>query len=850
MRERILLVPGANATELVKTLARFGVNTFNFRAVNAAGLAELALQRSGISVPERILTLQESASLIASLLPQLGDYWKNSGYADAQQLAATLQTARLQITGDERETLRDALRQSEFTEKCTALQAVFDAYASACTQQRLSDAVMLLRLAIAQAEPLRNAELILLTEYPCTPLERALAEHLAGQPCEPVSLLSLFGRTEQPLRIGSYTAAYAASNEVADVIRTVCAENLPLDSCTVAVTDTRQYAQLIYELCRQLELDVTFGCGIPISNSNPAAFLKALDHWSTAGFFGKDALTALVNGSFFDRGRLQEMLGVDRSTIERVLEHAGELRLSYDAAANTEHLRRYEEAYPAQSDEDRLLTEALHRLAAELQKGPAYLLQTYTRLRGADTVRNLDRSALSVLLQAINSYLAFAPEGQPDLSPIIPQLMDRTVCAEQSRPGALHVTRAENCSCSLRENLFVTGLSADKFPGRPTENYLLLDNEMALLGEDAPISQRAVSRRSEQLEESLLLASSLGCRIRLSYSEINAAELKNANFSSVMFDLYRREHGEAAPIEDFTARLRRVGYFEQSLFADDGVGQAYKEGKRLITQPDGDADMPSPVRKRADFSPTAIETFFSCPKHFYLKTVIGLREPEEDDPFTVIDAGHYGDLAHEMMEYYSEHPELSEEAFLAEGRRRFAQYLAKRPALHRVDAESELQSFSDMLSLSYTHARSEHGEQPEEELSAVHAPTQIGLHGRIDRLEQNEDGTYTVVDYKSKRKEAHVQDDVKSCIQAMLYAYMEEASGEKTVSGCEYRYLRLGTTVRCAYNDETKAKLDELMQELRTALDSGVFPATPGDDACKYCRFGTICGKQEREGEA
>lgn len=43
--------------------------------------------------------------------------------------------------------------------------------------------------------------------------------------------------------------------------------------------------------------------------------------------------------------------------------------------------------------------------------------------------------------------------------------------------------------CSLREKLFVTGLSAANHPGSTTENYLLTDNDMRLFGENAPMSE-------------------------------------------------------------------------------------------------------------------------------------------------------------------------------------------------------------------------------------------------------------------------------------------------------------------------------------------------------------------------
>lgn len=840
MRETIILAPGANAAELLKTMAQFGKNAFNFRIVNAAGLASLALQRSGIAVTKRLITVQEAASLIARFLPEL-DYWKNSGYADAEQLASTLQAVRLLVTDNEQETVREKTLQGDFTAKNDGVLAVYERYLAACEAQGLMDTVMLLRQALAIAEPLSDADIILLKEYPCAPLEQALADRLAGHPCEAVSLISLFEKTPAPLKIESYTAAYGASNEVEDLIGTILENDLPLDRCTVAVTETRQYTQLILDLCRALEIPVTFGCGIPIANSLPAAFLKALSKWNTTGFHGIDALRELIFGGFFNVNALLERLGIEWNNLSDLIPAAGALRLSFDARSNAEKIAAYESTLPEKQAET---ADLLRKFAAELEQGPVYLLQTYARIRMEDdAAMKIDRSALQVIGQSLRAYLSFAPENAAcDIEPIIPEILNKTVCSEQSAPGKLHVTNLGGCSSCLRENLFVLGLSADKFPGKPTENFIVLDDEYLRFSEDAPTSQNNIERKRTQLTDTLLLASSLGCRIRLSYSDFNAADLKAANFSSVLFDLFRREHGDSVTVEDLTRCMKHTGYFDRALFADSGVGRQYKAGVKLRSTPAPAASQELQEVAEPDFSPSAIETFFACPKQFYFGSVLHLPEPEEDDPFTVIDAAQYGNLAHEMMELYAKNPSMTESEFLSAGAKLFDRHLAQRPPIHEVDAAAERQGFSDMLSLAYEHARSARGIRPESSLCVTHT-SGVRLNGRPDRLEQREDGTYTVVDYKTKRKISHVENDVKSCLQVMLYAYMAEQAKGLNIASCEYRYLRLGKKVLCAYNEQTKAELDALLREFKEALDHGHFPAAPSDDACKYCSYSTICGK-------
>ena len=103
-----------------------------------------------------------------------------------------------------------------------------------------------------------------------------------------------------------------------------------------------------------------------------------------------------------------------------------------------------------------------------------------------------------------------------------------------------------------------------------------------------------------------------------------------------------------------------------------------------------------------------------------------------------------------------------------------------------------------------------------------------------------------IVDYKTGRQIRHVQDDVDTCLQVLIYAYMMEKQGY-SVDGCEYRYLRLNEKVTCCYNDEMKEALNQKLQQFKSAMESGVFPiADPEDqkEVCRYCQYGKVCGKK------
>ena len=125
----------------------------------------------------------------------------------------------------------------------------------------------------------------------------------------------------------------------------------------------------------------------------------------------------------------------------------------------------------------------------------------------------------------------------------------------------------------------------------------------------------------------------------------------------------------------------------------------------------------------------------------------------------------------------------------------------------------------------------------EEDIQCEH-PIGVKLHGFPDRVEMLDDGTCLIVDFKTKRKVEHVEDDFASCFQIVVYAYLMESLGYK-VSGGEFRYLRLGRTVKCKYDDEMKKQLEFALTQFKEAMLEGSFPCSEGN--CTYCKFAGNC---------
>ena len=134
----------------------------------------------------------------------------------------------------------------------------------------------------------------------------------------------------------------------------------------------------------------------------------------------------------------------------------------------------------------------------------------------------------------------------------------------------------------------------------------------------------------------------------------------------------------------------------------------------------------------------------------------------------------------------------------------------------------------------------------EKELTYRHS-SGVQIHGYPDQVKKVGD-QHVVVDYKTGATVKHTEDDIDTCLQVVMYAYLLEAHGMK-VSHCEYHYPRINMVVQCRYDADMKEKLNEKMQMFKKALETGEYPCATDDEKCEYCTLGNICGRVAKEGE-
>lgn len=866
MSEHIVLVPKVSGNELLRTMAKFGQDTLGVRIVSALELAKIALMRSGICIPETFLTREEEVAVIDSFLISI-PYFQAASYADAQQLAVALYTLKNYVESDKLDFVENALSNGEFPEKNKAIFEVYSKYMTFCQENGRIDTEGVIRKAIAQSSPF-DARYITLQEYPITPLEQALINSLSNGKVQNIRIMDLLEVEAKSGPSRCYTEAYGAVNEVEAILSEIYQKNIPLDQCVVAMANPIAYSQIFFDLNQRYDVPTTYGCGIPITNTNPAALLKLLLKWDTTGYHGIDALREILLSDAFNRKTFQQVLGLEQKMkireIERLSKMAGSLRISYDAVTNKRRIHDYKRVLDQQLDEakasgsETMVADAQDActylewtriLAQELECGLVAFFQKFVYLRSGN-VRKFDKAALETICDCLIAYQRYVPDGQ--LHDIIPDVLQQTVCSEISKEGHLHLTSITGAISAMRNNLYVCGLSSAEFPGNPTENYLLLDNDLLRFidKEYAPTSFNTVQKRIGELENLLSFATDLGIGTKLSYSNYDLAQLKARNPSSVLFSVFEKENSSPT-MDDFFKNLNHADYFCNEISNTRLIGRAYREGAAIsykLKEEQRKYDA-AELLDRA-WSPSALDVFTACPRHFYLSRILGIPENEPDDPFMVISAADLGTLAHSMMEHLAECT-MTEKQFLEMSEKAFDDFLCSRPPMHANVAEEAKWDFIKMMKYAYDQNPDNQVLSAEEEYEFVH-PCGIKLRGFPDRVERLADGNCLVVDFKTKFKLDHKQDDIDSCLQVVIYAWLCEQAGIP-ISSSVYRYLRLQEEVSCRFDGDMKDQLEEKLANFKHAIENNDFPRTPGKNGknCKYCTMKSICEWMEdhKEGE-
>ncbi len=890
--EKIILAPGVSGNELSKSLAMHGVNTFNLRICGDKEMARMGLMRSGVSVTETFLNFQEENNVVAEAVELVnaeisdgdlsndqGDgYFSNPSNSDIQQIANALRRMRSFVTDeDEAAKIEECLSKGEFMDKNNALISVYKKFIEIIESRNLMDSISLIRLSIAKCHAITGAEFYVLEEFPLSPIQKKLIEVLSGGNYKRTNLFELFKTDkidkDNPLKINSIKNCYGAANEVETILDDIYRDKA-LDTCTVAVTDPKAYSQLFFDYAVLYNIPITFGCGIPIINSNPAKLLQLFNYWMNGGFYGADAINDMISSDVFHKGVLKsyfaekiESFDEDKYPVifRRVKEILGDIRFTNNLEENKKRMAGFRNALAFEEDALKKACEPyLEIMAEELAMNAEDFVKKYSYIRqnSETTTDNMLRLLDNSALNAIYDEMKILRDSKVDQSSadMIGSVLSSSVLKSRCEQGCLYVTSIDGAVSSIRDYLYVAGLSATKYPGSPTENYLLLDTDISLFEEEEDqlkdyTSDGKINAKKKKLYCLVDVACSLNNTINLSYAGLNVSELKKDNESSVIYEIYRKVKGPNATSKMLEADTKKVEYFEPAISLGRKVGENYNQGKK-ITQVDIKSrnKVINKCSLKTSFSPTSLDMFFQCARKFKLNYILGVSVIEEEDPFEIISAAELGSLIHTIMERETI-AQMEKDEFLKCSGEYFDRYIDEHQPMVKQDIDKEKAIFLDVMELAFDMDPHNKAVLKEEDIEVLHEESGVKIHGYPDRVEEKGDGSVIIVDYKTGRKLKHVEDDINTCLQVVIYAYLMEKKGMK-VSHCEYRYINLGETVKCKYDDEIKNQLTEKLKIFKKCMEENTFeiPETANTEkyqkkdeyACNYCKLDKICGKDKK----
>ena len=850
MNERIIVLPKTN--KLVLSLAYNNKSLFNVRVFTPVELAREALLRNGIICDKEFISKSQELSYYKTIIESV-DYFKTSKLADIKNINQTINTIRQLVINDEDKTIKDNLIKGIFKEKNDALYEIYNKYINKLNDENKVDTIGLIRYAIENVNKKIDSEVIVLNEYPLETLELELVKKVSNNN-ETKSLYDLYEINKKDVHIESFKNCYGTSNEVGSIIDDIFTNN-KVDQCVVACADYLTYSQIFYDYACKYNLNITFGNGLSLINSYPGKLLEQYYHWMSLGSFGFEPFLKLIYSPYFNYELLNSCIDFDNEDddVSKFYNVVSKLRLTNNKLDNDKTISDFKNSISRKdfNNNDKLekYVSSIEKIAGEFSLPIEDFISKYSTTRNFNEfVTYFDISAKSAI---INELKTIKDIGLDITSDVIETLLKKPVYRQNNKPGHIHITSIDGALSSLRNNLYICGLSSSIYPGSPKENPLLLDDDLNDFGSLDLTSNGKIKNKRILLMNLVNLASSLDNKIYLSYPGLNVSELKNNNASSLLFEIYKMENRHDKSLKDFMNDVIKVEYFDPKLSLTRNIGISYNNGDNIefVNKESKNNNITGTGIK--SYSPSALNTFFDCRKKFFFQYVLKIKAPDEYNPYEVISASEQGTLAHSLMEYLSDN-HMNKDDFIKFAEDVFDEYMKISVPLIKENIENTKKQFLEMMENGWQFDNDNKRKVAfkEEDKETLHIESGITIHGFPDRVEYTSDGKAVIIDFKTEHKlNKHKKDDIDSCLQVLIYAYIVEKEMKVEIDHCEYRMLRYPNgIITCKYDDEIKEALTTKLKEFKTAIDSFDYHIDPFSEKeekekCKYCKFGSICGK-------
>lgn len=782
--ERIILSNNFQQIEFLRTLAKQGKKIWGLRVLSDVELLFYVLEKLGQMPDGKYITSKDETYIY---------YTSNNGdFTDAQNVCSAIDTFRDCVTGDISKLLNDTLN-DDFSKKKELIQKQYKALYEYKKKNNLFDKYDIMTLLLKVNEKI-DAECIYYKEYGISKVLLEVIQNVFTKVTER-SIRDDFSPVHKEENNSiHFLRAYGTPCELDYVFSEI--QKHPVDECQIVVVNPK----LAIEVARTAEtlgVPYTSYLGKPVISTNAGIMLSYLLELDKA-LYGVDGYRSLFGCSVFDKTKIITKVTKKVNHTERDFE---------EFIQNVGHLRLDFQKNPSQIKNNYKKLEMYQTLLYFeecLSKGYGEFIREFLT-----TIEPADESVIQSIINIENDSESYGFK----LIDVLKNYLSSSINKRVSKEGHLYIANYQSAISSLRKYNFVIGLDSS-FPGNPKENYLIYDDEYLKTGSSIYLSKEIV-----QQKERIISAFIDACEdITLSYSYFDLGELVDQNPSSVIFDRY--SGSDISNIKGYTFDDIQLSHNKNVYKA--AIQNLLSSYTKNVSTLQYDKDL----LLRKTYYPSQIVNFFKKERYiqFILQVLFGIDVKGEDDPFEIINAREYGTLVHEVMENFDK-SKTSEKELLQKAEKELDKFFEMKPPIVKVSLPDIRKEYLETISSLYNN---DPGNTPIScENKALGDIKGIKFSGPFDRLEQDKNGDYILVDYKTGKTLEHKNNDPESCVQGLIYAYLIEHYGSAfnlqsiKIKRIEYRYPRLNETIHIDYNQTYEMMLIDLIDKFKNAIETG-----------------------------
>jgi RecB family exonuclease len=238
--------------------------------------------------------------------------------------------------------------------------------------------------------------------------------------------------------------------------------------------------------------------------------------------------------------------------------------------------------------------------------------------------------------------------------------------------------------------------------------------------------------------------------------------------------------------------------------------------------------------RRAEYSPSKLETYESCPRLYWFSQVLEI--PGEEKPFFEL-----GKTVHSVLQTIAERLRANQPVDETTALK-ILDGLWKASAYDTKAAEKKArEEAEDMVRKFLARQSTRPGKIIELETGIELDLEGRRLRGRVDRIDETKDGL-EVIDYKTS-KERTKTEDLKQDFQLALYKLGVEKRTGRKVKRVGLWYLRHDDPRMIELTAEEAEAVRRRALEVVKAIEAGKFEPAPDYQTCKYCDYKGLCGE-------